>query len=188
MIDHAWGRETTTMRDIKEYKPRANSISSGQVLAEDYGHEEGKLIVREMVDLLCLDLVDKGLITQSVTLYLSYGAGFKGEHANGTANLPVATSSSKMMMPYVDELYDRIKDPLKNIKRVIISFNDISDETLRQYDLFTDPAELERENRMQKAVISIKHKFSNNAILKGMNLSKDGKTIERNNQIGGHRK
>lgn len=188
LIDHAWGRETTTIRDIKEYKPRTNSISSGQVLAAAHNHEEGRLIVREMVDLLCLDLVDKGLITESATLYLSYDGAYRGEYADGTVKLPVASSSSKMITTYVDELYDRIKDPRKNIKRVNLSFNNVVDETFRQYDLFTDPAELDKENRMQKAVISIKSKFGNNAILKGMNLEEGGTAIERNNQIGGHKR
>ena len=188
MIDHAWGRETATIKDIKAYRPKNNSISNGQVLSRDYGHDEGRLIVREMTDLLCLELVDKGLITESVTLYMSYGGINKGQYTDGTARLSVASSSSRYIMEYVDALYDRIKDPKKDIKRVNLTFNNVVDETMRQYDLFTDPAELERENRMQKAVISIKHKFGNNAILKGMNLEKGGMTIERNNQIGGHRK
>ena len=134
------------------------------------------------------ELVDKGLITESVTLYMSYGGINKGQYTDGTARLSVASSSSRYIMEYVDALYDRIKDPKKDIKRVNLTFNNVVDETMRQYDLFTDPSELERENRMQKAVISIKHKFGNNAILKGMNLEKGGMTIERNNQIGGHRK
>ncbi len=188
MIDHAWGRETATIKDIKAYRPKNNSISNGQVLSRDYGHDEGRLIVREMADLLCLELVDKGLITESVTLYMSYGGVNKGQYTDGTARLSVASSSSRYIMEYVDALYERIKDPKKDIKRVNLTFNNVVDETMRQYDLFTDPAELERENRMQKAVISIKHKFGNNAILKGMNLEKGGMTIERNNQIGGHRK
>ena len=188
MIDHAWGRETATIKDIKAYRPKNNSISNGQVLSRDYGHDEGRLIVREMTDLLCLELVDKGLITESVTLYMSYGGVNKGQYTDGTARLSVASSSSRYIMEYVDALYDRIKDPKKDIKRVNLTFNNVVDETMRQYDLFTDPAELERENRIQKAVISIKHKFGNNAILKGMNLEKGGMTIERNNQIGGHRK
>ena len=188
MIDHAWGRETATIKDIKAYRPKNNSISNGQVLSRDYGHDEGRLIVREMADLLCLELVDKGLITESVTLYMSYGGVNKGQYTDGTARLSVASSSSRYIMEYVDALYDRIKDPKKDIKRVNLTFNNVVDETMRQYDLFTDPAELERENSIQKAVISIKHKFGNNAILKGMNLEKGGMTIERNNQIGGHRK
>lgn len=72
LIDHAFGRETTTMADIKQYKPQSNSLSVGQVLMRDYRFDEARLIVKEMTDLLCLDLVDKGLITDSVTLYVGY--------------------------------------------------------------------------------------------------------------------
>lgn len=188
LIDHAWGRETTTMADIKNYRSKTNSLSSGQVLASDHDFETGKLIVREMTDLLCLDLVDKGLITENVSLYLGYGGAHKGEYASGSTNIPVSTSSARVIIPCVDELYDRIMDRNGYIKRVGLSFNNVTDESFRQYDLFTDPAELERENRMQKAVISIKNKFGKNAILKGMNLEEGGTTIERNAQIGGHKK
>lgn len=188
LIDHAWGRETATMADIKNYRPRANSLSSGQVLACEHGFDDGRLIVREMVDLLCLDLVDKGLITENVSLYLGYSGIHGGEYAAGSVNVPVATSSARMIMPCVDGLYERIAYRGKNLKRISLSFNNVVDETYRQYDLFTDPAELERENRMQKAVISIKNKFGKNAILKGMNLEEGGTTIERNAQIGGHKK
>lgn len=188
LIDHAWGLETTTMADIKNYKSRSTSISSGQVLAEERDHESARLIVREMIDLMCLDLVDKGYITDSVTVYLSYSGAYRGEHANGMATLPVATSSAKAMMPHIDALYDRIKDKKAMVKRISISFNNLVDETYRQYDLFTDPAEMEKENKMQKAVLSIKNKYGKNAILKGMNLSEGGTTIERNAQIGGHKK
>lgn len=188
IIDHAWGRETTTMQDVKNYRPKNNSLSSGQVLSRDYGHEEGRLAVREMADLLCLDLVDKGLIVQTVSLYLGYSDSIHAGSAGGTASTPVATSSARMILPVVDELYDRIKDPAHDIRRISLAFVNVMDETFRQYDLFTDPAEAERENRMQKAVLSIKNKYGKNAILKGMNLEEGGRTIERNEQIGGHRK
>ena len=70
LIDHAWGREPTTIADIKAYKPKNNSLTSGQVLMRDYSFEEGWLIIREMMDLMCLDLVDKDLVTGSVTIYV----------------------------------------------------------------------------------------------------------------------
>ena len=72
LIDHAWGRESTTMADIKNYRPETHSISSGQVLSCAYGYEKGKLIVKEMAEALALDLFDKGLVTSSITLSLGY--------------------------------------------------------------------------------------------------------------------
>ncbi|MBE5938861.1 MAG: DNA repair protein [Lachnospiraceae bacterium] len=187
LIDHAWGRETTTIEDIKSYKPKSNCISSGQVLSCGAEHEEGKLIVKEMVDLMCLDLVEKNLVTESITLHLSYSNSYGMEPAHGTVSLTSRTSSAKTILPYIERLYDRIKDRNCTIHKINITFNNIVDEAYIQYDLFSDPAELMKEREMQKAMIDIKKKFGKNAILKGMNLEEGAKTIERNRQIGGHR-
>lgn len=187
LIDHAYGREITTIRDIKMYRPKNNSISSGQVLSRDYGFEEGCLIVKEMTDLLCLELVDKGLITQQVHLYVGYSNRVEMSGAKGHVNLQTAGSSAKMMLPYVEKLYREIVRPDIPIRRITLTFADVTDETYRQYDLFYDAEELEREKKMQKAMLSIKKKFGNNAILKGMNLQDGATTRERNQQIGGHK-
>lgn len=187
LIDHAWGRETTTIADIKAFKPKHNCLTSGQVLACDYDYEDCRLVVKEMADLLCLDLVEKGLVTESVTLYLGYANRLEKEPANGTIRIHMATSSAKVVLPYVEQLYDRIVDRNCMIKRINMSFNNVVDEAYQQYDLFTDPAELERERKMQKAMLDIKKKFGKNAILKGMNLEEAATTIERNQQIGGHK-
>lgn len=187
LIDHAWGRETTTIADIKAYKPKQNCLSSGQVLACDYSHEDGRLIVKEMADLLCLDLVDKGLVTDSVSLYLGYSNRLEKEPARGTVSLRSSTSSARIILPQVEALYERITDATSPIRRVNLSFNHVVDEVYQQYDLFADLAELERERRMQKAMLTIKKKFGKNAILKGMNLEEAATTMERNRQIGGHK-
>lgn len=187
LIDHAWGRETTTMADIKNYKPKTNSISSGQVLSCDYSYEAGKLIVREMADLLALDLVDKGLVTDSITLHIGYNNAINEKPAHGTTTMTVTTSSAKTIVEYTEKLYERIMLPNTSIRRINLTFNNVVDEMYKQYDLFTDPAELERENKMQKAMLDIKKKFGKNAILKGMNLEEGATTMERNRQIGGHK-
>ena len=187
LIDHAWGRETTTIQDIKAYKPKQNCLSSGQVLPYDYSHEACKLIVKEMADLLCLDLVDKGLVTGSVSLYLGYSNALAKEPARGTITLHSATNSARQILPQVEQLYERITDAGTPIRRVNLTYNHVVDEVYQQYDLFADPAELERERRMQKAMLSIKKKYGKNAILKGMNLEEGATTMERNRQIGGHK-
>lgn len=187
MIDHAWGRESATIQDIKAYRPRHNSISSGQVLSRDYSYDEGLLLCKEMAELMCLDLVDKGLITASITIMLSYSnAGMKSGD-NGSIQLTMATSSSRTILPYIERLYTNIADPECFIRRIGISFNDVIDEAYVQYDIFTSPEELEKEHRLQKAMVGVRNKFGKNAILKGMNLDKRGTTKERNRQIGGHR-
>lgn len=188
LIDHAWGRETTTMADIKAYRPHTNCISNGQVLARDYEHAEGLLAVKEMADILCLELVAKGKITESITLYLGYSNEMHMDSERGSVRLSVPTSSATIIVKAVEEIYLRIKDPSIPIRRINLSFNNIVDEEYRQLDLFTNIDELERENKMQKAMLSIKGRYGKNAILKGMNLEEGGTTIDRNNQIGGHRR
>lgn len=187
LIDHAWGRESATMADIKNYKARSNSISSGQVLSRDYSFEEGQLVVKEMADLLALELVEKGLVTDSITLHVGYSNRYDVKPAHGTVTMTVTTSSAKQIISYTENLYERIVDKFRPVRRMTLTFNNVVDETYRQYDLFTDPAELEREYQLQKAMLDIKEKFGKNAILKGMNLEQSGTTRERNQQIGGHK-
>ena len=187
LIDHAWGREPVTITDIKAYKPETNCLSSGQVLGCDYPFEDGKLIVKEMMDLLCLDLVEKKLVTRSVTLHVGYANRLNASSAHGTASLSDETNSDLLLIPAVTSLYERIVNPLMPIKRINISCNNVIPEECHQYNFFTDAAELEKNRKVQEAVISIKHKFGKNAILKGMNLEEHATTRERNLQIGGHR-
>ncbi len=187
MIDHAWGRETTTLPDIKAYKPKTNCLTSGQVLMRDYSYEEGKLITREMTDLLCLDLVDKGLVTDSVTLHVGYTNSVQKKSAHGTTTMTVTTSSARRIISCTAKLYERIVDRHTPVHRINISFNNVIDEMYQQYDLFTDPAELEQEHQLQQAVLDIKAKYGKNAILRGMNLLEGATTMARNHQIGGHK-
>ena len=187
LIDHAWGRETTLMEDIKNYKSQSTSISSGQVLGSDCDYETGKLIVKEMVDLLCLELVEKGLVTDSITLHVGYSNRFDKKAAHGTTRMSVTTSSARQMISYATQLYERIMDPSVPIRRFTLTFNNVVDEIYKQYDFFTNVEEAEKEYRMQKAMLDIKDKFGKNAILKGMNLQEGATTRERNLQIGGHK-
>lgn len=187
LIDHAWGREPTTIADIKAYKPQSHSISSGQVLPRNYSFEEGRLIVHEMTDLLVLDLVDKGLTAESVTLLLGYDRHLELKPAHGSVHLGTPTSSSTKIMHAVDSLYSKIMSRTAPLRRITLTFNNVSEEICQQFDLFSDPVQLERERNMQQAVLKIKKRFGKNAILKGMNLEAAATTIERNCQIGGHK-
>ncbi len=187
LIDHAWGRETTTMADIKTYKPKSNSMSAGQVLPRDYSFEECRLIVKEMTDALCLDMVDRGVVTSSMSLMLGYSNELELKPAVGTASMPVSTNSYRTIIPYVMELYERIVSKDKPVRRLSLSCNNLVNEAYEQYDLFTDPAELEKDRRLQKAALEIKKRFGNNALVRGMDLQEAGTTMERNRQIGGHK-
>ena len=229
LIDHAWGHEPTTIDLIKAYKPSVNSISSGQVLHCPYNFEMGKLIVREMTDLLVLDLVEKRLVTDQMVLTVGYDIEnlsnpeirkkYKGEittdgygrkvpkHAHGTANLGRQTSSTKLIMDAVMNLYDSIVNPDLLVRRINVTANRLVDErkakeatadSFEQLTLFTDfeaeqkkkekeEEELSKERKLQEAMLSVKKRYGKNAMLKGMNLQEGAMTKERNNQIGGHK-
>lgn len=187
LIDHAHGYEPTTISDIKNHKTKSNSLSSGQVLPHDYDFEKGKLIVKEMTDLLCLDMVEKGLVTKSLSLYIGYSQRLGLPAAKGSVSLSEETNSDIPIIPAVCNLYDRIVDRGGQIRRINISCNNVIPEEYTQYSFFVGAEELEKNRKVQEAVISIKNKFGKNAILKGMNLEEGAKTIDRNSQIGGHR-
>ena len=207
LIDHAWGIEPTLMKDIKSYKPSSNSLSSGQVLSEPYPIDKARIIVYEMTDLLVLDMVRKNVVSSSFTLLLNYdresvdNGSYNGETqmdyygrivpipSHGTANFGKYTSSSKLIMEKMLELFDRIVTKDLTVRRVTISANDLKSaaDTYEQFDIFTDVKKLEQEKKLQKAMIEIQDKFGKNAILKGTNLMEGATTIDRNSQIGGHR-
>ncbi len=187
LIDHAWGREPVTIADIHNYKAHNNSLSSGQVLAREYSFEDARLIVKEMMDLLCLDMVEKQLVTSSVTLHLSYAARLGLESSHGTVTLSEETNADILILPKVDELYTRIANPDGGVKRVSLTCNRILPEEYQQYSFFADPESLTKARAIQEAMIDIKNKFGKNAVLKGMNLQEAGTTRERNLQIGGHK-
>lgn len=187
LIDHAWGREPVTIADIKNYAPKTNCLTSGQVLMRDYTFTEGILIIQEMTDLLALDLVERRLVTRSVTLHVGYSNQLHLEPAHGTATLPAETSGDRILISAATELYQRIVDPQHPIRRVNITFNNVRPEQYRQISLFDDTAALQKNHKVQETVLEIKKEFGKNAVLKGMNLQEHATTQERNRQIGGHK-
>ncbi len=188
LIDHAWGRETTTMADIKNYQPKTNCLTSGQVLMRDYTFEEGKLIVKEMMDLLCLDMVEKGLVTKSLTLHIGYSNSLKIQPAHGSISPDIATNADSILVPLIANLYSRIADPRFTVRRINISCNNVTaKQQYEQLSMFDDFDKLDKNSRIQKAVIKIKKQFGKNAVFKGMDLEESATTLERNKQIGGHK-
>ena len=202
LIDHAWGWEPCTMADIKRYRPAASSLSSGQVLMEPYPFEKARLIVREMTDLLSLDLVEKRLVTTQLVLHIGYEAG-KGngpmvqdwygrptpKPAHGSVNLPFPTSATSVLLKSAMELFDRIVDRNLYVRRVYVVAAQVMDEDKeqgRQLSLFDDNPDTSRERKQQEAILEIRRRFGKNAILKGMNFEEGATTRERNQQIGGH--
>lgn len=145
LIDHAWGREPVTIADIKAYRPKNTSFSSGQVLPRDYSYEEGILVVKEMADLLCLDLVDQGLVTSHISLVIGYSNQKCFEPARGSTTLRSATSSNRRLLSYVEQLYRRIVRPGAYIRRITLTYTGVMTEDYQQFDLFSNPEETEKD-------------------------------------------
>lgn len=186
LIDHAWGYESCRMCDIKNYHTEEHSLSNGQVLMRNYAYEEAVVVVREMTDVLVLDLVEKGLVTDSVTLWIAYDHRFEYESSKGTIRFQDYTNSSKEIMDEVEILYRRIADRSTGIRRIEICANRVKLESYMQYDLFLDPVQSEKEKHLQEAILDVKKRFGKNAIMRGSNLLECSTYRERNNQIGGH--
>ena len=187
LIDHAWGLESCDIHDIKNYHTEEHSLSNGQVLMRNYSFEEAAVVVREMTDVLVLDLVSKGLITGSVTLWIAYDHRYERPSSHGTVRLTSLTNSSSTIMDEVNKLYQKITDRHTGIRRIEICANRVMPEGYLQYDLFTDPAAVEKEKNLQQAILDVKKRYGKNAIMRGANLLDCSTYRERNNQIGGHR-
>lgn len=227
LIDHAWGVEPCTMKEIKAYKPSGHSLGSGQVLDRPYQYEEGHLITREMTDLLVLELVEKGLVTDQLVLTVEYDVenlsdptiarGYTGPYAvdrygrkmpkpaHGSVSLDAFTSSTKIIMDAMSQLYKEVVDEHLLMRKIYVTAGRVvpasqaeAKPTAEQLDLFTDydalekqkdeeQEELQREHDLQETILDIKEQFGKNAIVKGMNLQKGAKAMERNKQIGGHK-
>lgn len=227
LIDHAWGWEPCTIKDIKAYRPTSQSLGSSQVLPCPYSAEKARLVLREMAEQLVLDLADKKLVTDQLVLTVGYDienlavpqrcSNYQGpvvldsygrqipRHAHGTASLSCHTASSKELIRAASDLFDRIVNPILLIRRLSITANHTVPERsvstpilYEQMNLFTDyaalekkrkkeQAKLERDKKLQQAILTIKKKYGRNAILRGMSLEEGATARERNKQIGGHK-
>ena len=188
LIDHAWGREPTTIADIKNYKSKSKSLSSTQVLMRDYKASEAEIIAKEMADQLCLDMAAKKLVTESVTLYVgySYTQGVSG--AGGTAQFARQTNLATEIVPAIGALYRRIVNPVYVVRRIGLSCNNVVTDTgMVQLNMFEDTSKQLRDRALQEALLDIRAKYGKNSILKGMNYMEAATGRERNRQIGGHR-
>jgi len=221
LIDHSWGWECCTIESIKAYKPVSNSISLGQVLHCPYNYEKTRTIIKEMAESLSLNLVTDKLVTSKLVLEIEYDIEnltdenisklYNGEittdrygrkvpkHAHGTINIDHKTSSTKLIMDAMIELYDKIINKNLLIRKINVVASNVTNEDnekngYEQIDLFgnyekinNDRKKEKAERKIQNAIIQIKDKYGKNAIIKGMNLQEEGTTIERNGQIGGHK-
>ena len=187
LIDHAWGREPTTIADIKAYVPKSRSITSGQVLMRDYNEDEAEIVLREMVDLLSLDLLDRGCVTPRLSLWIRYSSKEGRPPSHGGVKIDPPSESELELIPAALDLFRRIVAPGVPIRGINISFDDIFCPAFRQANFFGDDDAGERHRRLRKTVSELRHRFGGNAILKGTDFEEGATTRERNNQIGGHK-
>ena len=188
LIDHAWGEEPVQISDIKKYRPKSNGISHSQVLAKDYNFEDALIVTKEMVDVLCLELVEQNLVTKTVNLTINYSRIYNAKPLNVSFKLQEPSNSYLTLSKEIETVYRDRVNPNLPIRRIGIAFNNVEREQFRQYDIFTDPEEADRERKIQEAAIKIKKRYGKNAILKGINFEEGATGRERNAQIGGHRK
>ena len=185
LIDHANGIEPVTIKDIKNYKRKSQSISQSQILFTDYEFDKARLIVKEMVEVLSLQLVEKHLVSSTISLQIRYSKDMY-KPTGGSMKMTVCTNVFSLLLPYFLDLYDRTTHRDGLIRGIGISFGNVMVEEMEYYDLFTDVEKVEKERSLEKTINSLKNKFGKNSIIKAMNLDEGATTIKRNKLIGGH--
>lgn len=185
LISHAWGKESVTIQQIKDYKPQHNSISNSQILFKDYNYQDALLILKEMVEINVLQLSGKHLSTDKIHLYIGYSKNvIKG--TGGSRKISVRTNVYSILLEEFMKLYEQTTNKNYPIRQIGISFGNVVNEKFEYYDLFTDQQEIEKEKRLQNALNEIKYKYGKNSVFKCMNLMENATQLQRNKLIGGH--
>lgn len=207
LIDHAFGIEPVTMKDIKNYHSDTHSLSNGQVLPRPYKYEEARNVMREMIETLCTDMFSKRIVASAFSWWVSYDyrsleacPGYAGEvvtdfygrphpkHSNGTVRMRISTNRLAAVSDAVLAAFDRKTDHRLLYRRLgVCAENTIVDRGIYQLELFTDYEALEKERRLLRAMAEVRRKYGVNAIFRGNNLLEGANQLERNRQIGGHR-
>lgn len=207
LVDHAWGIEPVTMKDIKSYKSVGHSLSNGQVLPRPYKYQEARLVFQEMIEVLCTDMFSKNLVSQNCNWWVSYDyksleacPGYDGplsidfygrlhpKHSNGIVRLPTLTNSIQLITPPMLKSFDTKTDHRLLYRRLGVCANDVTEDLgIFQINMFVDYEALDRDRKLQGAMLEVRRKYGANAVFKGMNMLEGATTLERNQQIGGHK-
>ena len=185
LIDHAWGRESCTIADIKRYKPKSNSISNSQILFKDYNFQDAKIVMIEMVELLSLKLIENNLLTSQIHLYIGYSKDvIPASNCSRRLFKPMNTYSD-LVNEYV-RIYETSVSKVAPIRRIGISFGGLEDDRQEQLSLFENIVQKEKEREIEKTINYLKLKLGKNSIIRAMDLQENATTIIRNKLIGGH--
>ena len=178
IIDHAYGKESCTIKDIKEYKPKSKSTSSSQILFKNYKYEEARIVLEEMIDNKILELYRGNYLISSIGLYIGYTKDTIPS-TKASIKLKVPTRERKVIFAEILSKYDKIASRIEHIRRIGISFGGLVDRTHEQMSLFP-------EDSVDSTLNSIKLKYGVNSILKGISYLECGTQRYRNTLIGGH--
>ena len=185
LIDHAWGRESCTISDIKNYKPKSNSISNSQILFKDYNYQDAKIVMIEMVELLSLKLIENNFLTGELHLYIGYSKDvIPPSMCSKRLGVPLNTYSN-LVEEYV-RIYGRIVSKTTPIRRIGISFGKLENANQEQISLFEDITKKEKERKLETTLNYLKIKMGKNSIIRAMDLQDNATAIIRNKLIGGH--
>ena len=185
LIDHSKGIETCTIKDIKNYKSKSNSISSGQILFEDYNYKNTRIVLTEMIDNLVLELVDKNLVTEII----HFSIGYAKEDIlplKVSKKLENATNSYKIILKEILNIYDKRINKNELIRRINISFGSLTEKKFEQLDIFNSNIDESIDTNLEKTINIIKDKYGKNSILRGVSYLDKATGRIRNNLIGGH--
>ena len=185
LIDHANGKESCTIADIKKYKSKSKSISNSQILFSDYEYDKAKIVIQEMALNGCQRLIREHLIASHVGIFVGYSKDIIPA-SGGTKKLLNSTNLYSFIREYVDDIFEETTAKDVPIRRLGISFSGLADESAEGYDLFTDFEAIEKERRLEQAVLDIKDRFGKNAMLRAFDLQEGATQVERNKLIGGH--
>lgn len=185
LIDHAHGIEPTTITDIKKYEPSTNSLSISQVLFEDYNYEQTKIVITEMVDTLCLQLIDKNLVCSNIGLSIHYSKESISS-TGGSKKLKIRTNVFSLLNSEILALYEKTTNKNAPIRKIGVTFGELLDDSYEYVDIFTDRKNIKKEKDVAKTINEIKNKFGKNAILRGTSLKQGATQKQRNKLIGGH--
>lgn len=186
LIDHAYGRESCLIEDIKRYKGKSKSVSYSQILPRDYTYEEASVVLNEMLFNGTRELMKRHVITNKLDIMIGYSREVIPA-TGGSIKMTITTQLPSLMQPYLMQLYERTTVKDIPIRRIGLSFSNVVDESCEGYDLFTNLEQVDREHRREKTVLAVTSKYGKNALLRGLNYLDCSTQRERNTFIGGHR-
>ena len=190
LFEHAWGREPTTIADIKAYRPATHSVSVGQVLLKDYDYEGALLVVREMADQLAQELLRRHVLTKCLHFYIGYShhEGISPPPAAGTLQLPEWTHSHTLVTDALVQAYQRTVRHGIAIRHIFLHAERVRPDDVQELSLFALQFDRERETRRQQAILDLQDRFGKCSVFYARDLLQDATTLQRYNQIGGHKR